>query len=143
MASMSGCVNEGTTTEKTFENIDFESDVVKLDNANLAFIKDDEEYGSVRSVELKYFLHNPHNRYVTFVVNVVFYDVNGHELYSNEPYTYKDFPAKYTEPNLKYTSDPTILIDGSMARAVDHVMITAYEKIEWFFYILFLPFFIT
>ena len=127
MTSMIGCVNEGTTTGKTFENIDFESDVVKLDNANLAFIKDDDEYGSVRLVELKYFLHNPLDRNVNVTANVVFYDENGHELDSYEPYTQILTPG-YTENRFKYSAEKPVSLEGSIARAVDHVLITVYEN---------------
>jgi len=125
MASMSGCVNEGTTTGKTFENIDFESDVVKLDNANLAFIKDDEEYGSVRLVELKYFLHNPLDRDVEIVVNIYFYDELNREIYNEIKY-----PEGYSIPKGYTDGGDTVQYDGNLVSSIDHVLITVYEKTE-------------
>ena len=129
MTLMSGCVNQGTTTEKTFENIDFESDVVVLDNANLAFIRDDEEFGSVRSVELKFFLHNPLTRAVKIYTNVTFLNVNGHELHFYESYTRILDPGD-TETRHKYLAESPVSLEGSIARAVDHVRVIVYE-VDW------------
>lgn len=122
---LSGCSDQsGTTTEKTFKNIDFESDVFELDAANLKFIKDDAEFGGVRSVELKYRLHNPQNRSITTVVDVVFHDENGRNVYSEEGYEI-NLPSEYTENSFN-----TITYDGSMVRVIDNVKITAYEQVE-------------
>ena len=123
LVSLSGCEEQATTTEKTFENIDFDSDIVKLESANLEFVKDDEEFG-VRSVELNYILHNPLKRLVTVVVDVLFFDENGRELYSEEGYKI-NLPSEYTE-----NSYNSITYDGSMVRVIDNVKITAYEQVE-------------
>lgn len=121
---LSGCSDQsGTTTEKTFDNIEFDSDVVRLDAANLKFIKDEEEFAA-RSVELKYRLHNPQNRSITAVVDVVFYDENGRDVYSEEGYEI-NLPSEYTENSFN-----TITYDGSMVRVIDNVRITAYEQVE-------------
>jgi len=124
LVSLSGCEEQATTTEKTFENIDFESDSVELELANLKFVKDDEEFGGVRSVELKYRLHNPLKRDVTVVVDVLFFDENGREVYSKQDYKI-NLPSEYTENSFN-----TITYGGSMVRAIDHVKITAYEQVE-------------
>ena len=124
LVSLSGCEEQATTTEKTFENIDFESDSVELELANLKFVKDDEEFGGVRSVELKYRLHNPLKRDVTVVVDVLFFDENGREVYSKQDYKI-NLPSEYTENSFN-----TITYSGSMVRAIDHVKITAYEQVE-------------
>jgi hypothetical protein len=125
VVSFSGCTEEGVTV-KSFENIEFESDVVELHNAELDFIKDDEEYGNVRSVECRYILHNPQDRYVSVQVYVTFYDDRENELHTDGPVTI-NLPAGYTESEWKYAGEPSISIGGSMARMVDHVTITAYE----------------
>ena len=124
LVSLSGCEEQATTTEKTFEHIDFESDIVELELANLKFVKDDEEFGGVRSVELKYRLHNPLKRDVTVVVDVLFFDENGREVYSKENYKI-NLPSEYTENSFN-----TITYDGSMVRVIDHVEIRAYEQGE-------------
>ncbi|MBS3749200.1 MAG: hypothetical protein KGY67_05820 [Candidatus Thermoplasmatota archaeon] len=124
LVSLSGCEEQATTTEKTFENIDFESDIVELDAANLEFVKDDEEFGGVRSVELKYRLHNPLKKSVTVVVDVRFYDESGREVFSEEDYTI-NLPSEFTENSLN-----TVTYGGSMVRVVDKVRITAFEQVE-------------
>ncbi|MDG6218948.1 MAG: hypothetical protein QCI00_05870 [Candidatus Thermoplasmatota archaeon] len=121
----SGCTEQGVTVT-SFENIDFESDVVELETATLDFIKDDDDYGGVRSVEFKYILHNPLDRYVSVQVYVTFYDQRKNELHTDGPYTI-NLPAGYTESEWKYAGEPPVTLAGSLARAVDHVRITAYE----------------
>lgn len=125
VVGFSGCTEQRATVT-SFDNIDFESDVVTLETAYLDFIKDDEEYGDVRSVELKYLLHNPLDRYVSVQVYVTFYDQRQNELHTDGPYTI-NLPAGYTESEWKYAGEPPVTLSGSLARAVDHVRITAYE----------------
>lgn len=123
---LSGCVDISEGTVKTFENIEFESDVVELDNAYLNFIKDDDEYGDVRSVELRYILHNPQERSVSVQVYVTFYDKHENELHTDAPYII-NLPKGYTESDRKYAGSPAISLEGSLAKFVDHVKIFAYE----------------
>lgn len=118
---LSGCSDQsGTTTEKTFDNIEFDSDVVRLDAANLKFIKDEEEFAA-RSVELKYKLHNPLNRFVTVTVDVVFFDEAGREIYSEKNYTI-NLPGGYTESSLN-----TVSYSGSLVNAIHIANISAHE----------------
>ncbi len=122
--SLSGCVEQNAiTTGQSFDNIEFESDIVELNNAKLDFIKDDEEFGGVRSVILNYKLHNPNKRVVTVEVDVIFYDEFDRELYSKEDYTI-NLPAMYTE------GANTVEFNQDQANEVEYVKITAYEKIE-------------
>jgi hypothetical protein len=123
LVSLSGCEEQGTTTEKTFENIDFESDIVELNAANMKFIKDEEEFAA-RSVELYYQLHNPLNRYVTVSVDVAFYDGNGREIYSEKGYTI-NLPDGYTEGGMN-----TISYSGSMVNAIKTAKISVVEVEE-------------
>lgn len=123
LVSLSGCEEQGTTTEKTFENIDFESDVVELNAANMKFIKDEEEFAA-RSVELHYQLHNPLNRYVTVSVDVAFYDGNGREIYSEEGYAI-NLPDGYTEKGMN-----TVSYSGAMVNAIQTAKINAVEVEE-------------
>ena len=118
---MSGCVNQGTTTEKTFENIVFESDVVELDRAYLNFMRDDGA-SDARSVEAKYSLHNLQDREVTVQVYVFFYDTYDRELYSDGPYMI-NLPQDYAESGVN-----TVPYKGNNVRSVESVKITAYER---------------
>jgi hypothetical protein len=118
---LSGCTEqEGVKTQESFDNIEFDSDVVMLDAANLRFIKDEEEFDA-RSVELKYKLHNPLNRYVTVSVDVMFMDELGREIYSEKDYMI-NLPSEYTEGSLN-----TVSYSGSMVNAIHIAKITAFE----------------
>jgi len=121
---LSGCnEQEGVKTQESFDNIEFDSDVVMLDAANLRFIKDEEEFDA-RSVELKYKLHNPLNRYVTVSVDVMFMDDLGREIYSEKDYMI-NLPSEYTESSLN-----TVSYSGSMVNDIQTAKISAVEVDE-------------
>ena len=137
MLCMSGCVNEGTTTEKNFENITFESDVVELEYASLEFeteVMHDEfsnPYDKIKSAEVKYLLHNPQDRHVTVQVDVYLYDENNTLLYSEEGSQFS-LPKGYTEHREKYNNDLTrvtlpVSYKGEDVALVDYATIIAYE----------------
>ena len=128
MLCMSGCVNEGTTTKKTFENIDFESEIVEIANAYIDYNREEmyddsgDMYYNTRSIEVKYLLHNPAERAVTVQVVVYLYDEFGMELYSEGPYVIS-LPAGYTESGAN-----TISYAGTDVATFDHARIVAIEQ---------------
>jgi len=127
MIIFSGCTNQGTTTEKTFENIVFESDVVELYEAFLDFeteeMYDDfgEMYLNIRSVELKYLLKNPGEERVTVLVNVYLCDENNNVIYTHSPLKV-NLPSGYIESNPN-----TVSYRLENVHLVDHAKIVAYQ----------------
>jgi hypothetical protein len=108
--AFSGCQEEATSVEKTFENISFDSDILELVNGSLDITKDKDLLDELINV--------------SYVVE--FCDNNDNVLY-DEPYGIKYLPAEHTEiqPNI-------FLFHGENVADFNHVNIRvlSYEVIE-------------
>ena len=92
---LSGCEEQGVTTENNFENVFLDSDIVKLAYANLSFVEkreinDDLEPVMVKKqANLEYLFENIAGRDIEFNVTVEFYDVNDSLIKSVTPVPHK------------------------------------------------------
>ncbi len=95
LTGLSGCEEQGVTTENNFENVFLDSDIVKLAYANLSFVEkreinDDLEPVMVKKqANLEYLFENIAGRDIEFNVTVEFYDENDSLIKSVIPVPYK------------------------------------------------------
>jgi len=91
--AFSGCQEEATSVEKTFENISFDSDVLELVNGSLDITKDKE---IITRVEVTLYFKNLLDEDINVEYVVEFCDKNDNVLY-DKSYEIKNLPAEYTE----------------------------------------------
>jgi hypothetical protein len=127
----SGCVNQGTTSEQTFEGISIESDVVELAFANTSITKEEmytdegDSYFQIKAFEVQYLFHNLLDRRVNISFFVEFYNKDNVKLYSVGP-RYMNLIADYTEKAVLDINKATFT--GERTAGVDHVKIIAFES---------------
>ena len=121
--AFSGCQEEATLVEKTFENISFDSDILDLVNGSLEVAEDRE---IITRVEVTLYFKNLLDEIINVKYMVEFCDENDNVLY-NKSYEIKNFPAGYTE-----VSPDIFLYHGGNVADFDHVnvRILSYETIE-------------
>ena len=117
---LSGCqeqksinVNEG------FENIELESDLVKLVYGNFSIVKDK---NVIIRAEVEYLLKNIAGRDVRLNVTVDFYDKENNLLFKS-PYKEIDLPKDYEEQIVN-----TAVYDGDFVSEVEHAKIIVEER---------------
>ena len=89
----SGCQEEATSVEKTFENIYFYSDILELVNGSVDVTEDRE---IITKVETTLYFKNLLDETINVTYIVEFCNKNDNVLY-NKTYKIKYFPAGYTE----------------------------------------------
>jgi len=121
--AFSGCQEEATSIEKTFEDISFDSDILELVNGSLDITEDKE---IITRVEVTLYFKNPLDEDINVEYVVEFCDKNDNVLY-NKSYEIKNFPAEYTE-----ISPDIFLYHGENVADFDHVnvRVLSYEAIE-------------
>jgi len=121
--AFSGCQEEATSIEKTFEDISFDSDILELVNGSLDITEDKE---IITRVEVTLYFKNPLDEDINVEYVVEFCDKNDNVLY-NKSYEIKNFPAEYTE-----ISPDIFLYHGETVADFDHVnvRVLSYEAIE-------------
>jgi len=112
--AFSGCQEEATSVEKTFEKISFDSDILELVNGSLDITEDKE---IITIVEVTLYFKNLLDEEINVEYVVEFCDKNDNVLYE-EPYGIKYLPAKYTE-----ISPRMLLYSGENVADFDHVNI--------------------
>lgn len=119
--AFSGCQEKQANAGANFENINFESTILKIVNASLELKKD--KTGIVKQAELIVYFKNMLDKPINNLkLAIDFCDKNNNILYSH-PYTYNTpFPAGYTEG-----SPNTFDYSESSAAFVDHVNIRITE----------------
>jgi len=121
--AFSGCQEEATSVEKTFEDISFDSDILELVNGSLDITKDKE---IITRVEVTLYFKNLLDEDINVEYVVEFCDKNDNVLY-DEPYGIKYLPAEYTE-----MSPDIFLYHEENVADFDHVnvRVISYEVIE-------------
>jgi len=121
--AFSGCQEEATSVEKTFENISFDSDILELVNGSLDITKDKE---IITRVEVTLYFKNLLDEDINVEYVVEFCDKNDNVLY-DKSYEIKNLPAEYTE-----MSPDIFSYHGGNVADFDHVTIRviSYEAIE-------------
>lgn len=121
--AFSGCQEEATSIEKTFEDISFDSDILELVNGSLDITKDKE---IITRVEVTLYFKNLLDEDINVEYVVEFCDKNDNVLY-DKPYEIKNFPAEYVE-----MSPDIFLYHGENVADFDHVnvRVLSYEVIE-------------
>jgi len=120
---LSGCQQEGTTTDKNLHNVILDSDVVELAYSLLSFNKDD--LGIIISVEVQYRFRNVVNRTIDVNVYAEFYDKDNNILAKEGP---KEIiiPKGWTEQGISPAN--IITYKGENVARVDYVKIIVEEK---------------
>ena len=116
---LAGCQEEGTTTDKKFENVFFESNVLKLVNGTFELRSDKTGIVTQAYVELRF--KNILDKDINVTYAVDFCDKNDNIIYSKN-YSINYFPAGYTEQ----LSDP-FSYSGEDVMYVDHINIRLLE----------------
>jgi len=121
--AFSGCQEEATSIEKTFEDISFDLDILELVNGSLDITEDKE---IITRVEVTLYFKNLLDEDINVEYVVEFCDKNDNVLY-NKSYEIKNFPAEYTE-----ISPDIFLCHGENVAEFDHVnvRVISYEVIE-------------
>lgn len=114
--AMSGCLeNQSTTTNtKTFDDINFNSDVLQLVDSNLD-IK--EENGEIYAVEVELYFKNILTQKINVTYLVDFCDKNDNVLYS------KSFTMSYFPPGYTFSTPDIFKYDGENVVYFDHINI--------------------
>ena len=124
MTFLSGCQQEGTTTDKNFDNIILDSDVVKLVYSDINFNKDDN--GIILNVEVQYRFKNIVDRNIDINVFAEFYDKDNNLLAKVGPKEIS-IPKGWTEQGISPAN--IISYSGKNAALVEHVNILVEEKV--------------
>lgn len=121
--AFSGCQEEATSIEKTFEDISFDSDILELVNGSLDITKDKE---IITRIEVTLYFKNLLDEDINVSYVVEFCDNNDNVLY-DEPYGINYLPAEYTE-----TQPNIFLFHGENVADFDHVdiRVLSYEVTE-------------
>ena len=124
--ALSGCQEEAVTTERTFEGIFFESNILELTNASLDLTKG-KDGAIVRAEAIFYFRNKLDKGIANLKFSIEFCDKNNNVLHSR-PYQYNTiFPAGYSE-----SSASRVPYIGDNVGYTDHVNIitTNYNIVE-------------
>ena len=119
--ALSGCQEQATTVENTFENIFFESDILEITNASYdASINK----GIIQKVDVTVNFRNKLDKPINNLrLSIDFCDENDNVIHSH-PYTYgTPFPAGYSEasPNrFSYDEDNVVLVDHVNIRITNY-----------------------
>jgi len=119
---LSGCQQEGTSTDKNFDNIYLDSDIVELVFSKIILNKD--EKGVILGVEVQYRFKNIANRKIDINVYAEFYDKEDNLLTREGPKEIT-IPKGWTEQGLSPAN--IINYSGEEAREVDYVNIVVEE----------------
>jgi len=120
---LSGCQQEGTSTDENLNNIYLDSDIVKLVYSKMNLNKD--EKGIILGVEVQYRFKNIANRNIDINVFAEFYDKEDNLLAREGPKEIT-IPKGWTEQGLSPAN--IIYYSGEEARDVDYVKIVVEEK---------------
>lgn len=111
IVGLSGCEEQGVTTEKEFENVYLDSDIVEFAYANLSFVEkreindDLEPVMVVKQADVKYLFENIAGRDIVVNVTVEFYDQNDTLVHSAKPVPSKNsLPEGYRESDFNTAS---------------------------------------
>jgi len=121
--AFSGCQEEATLVDKTFENISFDSEILELVNGSLDITENKE---ITTRVDVTLYFKNLLDEDISVKYLVEFCDKNDNVLY-NKSYEIKNFPAEYTE-----VSPDSFLYTGQNVADFDHVnvRVLSHEVIE-------------
>jgi hypothetical protein len=128
LTGLSGCEEQGVTTENNFENVYLDSNLVRLVYANLSFderreINDELEPVMVKKqVNLEYLFENIAGRDIIFNVTVEFYDDNDLLIKSIRPVPWKNI-------NLPEGHIETISMKNEASYAGEKVKDISYARI--------------
>jgi len=131
LVGLSGCEEQGTTTQQSFENVQFESDVVDLAYANVTFFEEKEFTEElepimvVNKVEVKYLFHNKLDRRINVSVTVEFYSDQDTIVHRVGPRVIHGLLKDYTER--QFTDVNIAYCEGEKASKISYVKIIAYE----------------
>ena len=124
---LSGCQEQASTTasDKKFENISLESDLVELAYGEMNYVRDN--YGKVISTEVKYLFKNIAGKEITIIVTAEFYDEEDNLLGTGGP---KEISLRkgWTEQGISFAN--IISYSEKNAAEVDHVKIVVKDKFE-------------
>jgi len=117
---LSGCQEQKSiNVNEDFENIELESDLVKLVYGNFSIVKDK---NVIIRAEVEYLLKNIAGRDVRLNVAVDFYDKENNLLFKS-PYKEIDLPKDYEEQIVN-----TAVYDGDFVSEVEHAKIIVEER---------------
>ena len=117
---LSGCQEQKSiNVDEGFENIELESDLVKLVYGNFSIVKDK---NVIIRAEVEYLLKNIAGRDVRLNVAVDFYDKENNLLFKS-PYKEIDLPKDYEEQIVN-----TAVYDGDFVSEVEHAKIIVEER---------------
>ena len=117
---LSGCQEQKSiNVDEDFENIELESDLVKLVYGNFSIVKDK---NVIIRAEVEYLLKNIAGRDVRLNVAVDFYDKENNLLFKS-PYKEIDLPKDYEEQIVN-----TAVYDGDFVSEVEHAKIIVEER---------------
>ena len=131
LIGLTGCTEQGTTTQQAFENVEFESDVVDLAYANVSFFEkrqfteDLEPIMVTHEVEAKYLFRNKMDRRINVSVTVEFYSEGDELVHRVGPRIIHGLLKDYTER--QFTKVNIARCEGDKANRVSYVKIFAYE----------------
>jgi hypothetical protein len=120
---LSGCQQEGTSTDENFDNIYLDSDIVELVYSKMNLNKD--EKGVILSVEVQYRFKNIANRNIDINVYAEFYDKEDNLLAREGPKEIT-IPKGWTEQGLSPAN--IIYYSGEEIIEVDYVKIVVEES---------------
>lgn len=131
LIGLSGCTEQGTTTQQAFEHVEFESDAVDLAYANVSFFEEKEYTEELepimvtKKVEVKYLFHNKMDRRINVSVTVEFYSDQDELVHRVGPRIIHGLLKEYTEQ--QFTEVNIARCEGEKANRVSYVKIFAYE----------------
>jgi len=123
--AFSGCQEDNNNSDKKYEGVYLESDVVELAYANLEFItkfNPESERDIVETVELEYRFHNIAGRDININVTVKYYNKDDTLLETIAGKQTNNLFKDYTEKMIN-----NITYNGDKVTQVDHVIIIAEE----------------
>jgi hypothetical protein len=120
---LSGCQQEGTSTDENFDNIYLDSDIVELVYSKMSLNKN--EKGIILDVEVQYRFKNIANRKIDINVFAEFYDKED-TLLAREGPKEITIPKGWTEQGLSPAN--IINYSGEKSPSVDYVKIVVEER---------------
>ena len=120
---LSGCQQEGTSSDEHVNNIYLNSDIVKFVYSKINYNKD--EKGEILGVELQYRFKNIANRAIDINVFAEFYDKDDNLLAREGPKEIT-IPKGWTEQGISPAN--IITYTGEMSTSIDYVEIVVEEK---------------
>lgn len=129
--SLSGCEEQGVTTQQAFDHVEFDSDVVDLAYANVTFFEEKEFTEEMEpvmvtnEVEVKYLFRNKMDRTINVSVVVDFYSDKDELVHRVGPRIIHGLLKDYTER--QFTEVNIASCVGDKAKQVSYVKISASE----------------